>query len=188
MKAWLSTRTVIGFGWVLVGLGLLPFVGLFLWARTHDSQPISEQIVLQRGQFVSAYFDPELDGTYQVTLYWPKFPSRDTQVDLDWRIVDSQDVVIDQGAYNRELDGANIIKLTDYHPQRGMRQRIIVDVNHEVNGPAREARLEIGIPEVGLELAEGAYPLAAERAAVTTIPGIIILTMVWLWRRHFLKS
>ena len=180
----LSARTAIGVAWFLVGLGVLPLVCLLLWTYTHNSQPVSERILLQRGPFISNYFKPELDGTYQVSLNWlNKFPSRETQVDLDWEIVDSQGSVIDQGTYDSSLDGSNIVKLGEYHPQRGVRQRIIMNVHREVNGPDWETRLDIGIPEVALDVAEGAYPLAAEWAAFTTIPGIIMLVVTWFWRR-----
>jgi hypothetical protein len=189
MNRWLSASTAIGVGWFLVGAGLFPFVCLLLWGFTHNSQPVSEPILLQRGQFISSYFKPELDGTYQVSLNWlNKFPSRETQVDLDWEIVDSQGLVIDQGTYDRSLDGSNIVKLGEYHPKRGVRQRIIVNVHREVNGSDGEARLDIGIPEVTLDVAEGAYPLAVEWAAITTIPGIVMLTGIWFWRKFLPKS
>lgn len=188
MSRWFSTRTAIGAGWVLIGLGMVPIACLYLWARTHSSQPLSEQINIQRGQFVSSYFVPRLDGIYQINLYWSKFPRTETQVDLDWRIVDSQDQVIDQGTYNSALDGANIVELGEYHPQLGVRQRIIVDVHQEINGPSGEAMLQIGIPEVGLDRAEGAYPLAMGWAAITAVPGIVMLGCAWLWRRLSPKS
>jgi hypothetical protein len=189
MNRWLSTRTAAGVGWFLVGVGLLPFVCLLLWVFTRNSQPVSERILLQRGQFISRYFKPELDGAYQVSLNWlNKFPSRETQVDLDWEIVDSQGLIIDQGTYDSSLDGSNIVKLGEYHPQRGVRQRIIVNVHRDVNGPDGEARLDIGIPEVTLDVVEGAYPLAVGWAAITTIPGVVMLTAIWFWRRYSLRS
>lgn len=183
MKRWLSTKTAVGIGWFLVVLGLLPLVGLYFWAYTHHSQPISERIRLEPGQIVSPYFRPELDGTYQVTLDWPKFPNPSTQVDLDWRIVDRRNRVIDRGTYYGSPGGGNIIRLGEYHPRRGVRQRIIVNVRQAVNGPDGEARLEIGIPEVGLDVAEGAYPLAVAWAVITAIPGILLLAGIWFWRR-----
>jgi hypothetical protein len=182
MNRWLSTSTATGVGWFLIGVGLLPLGCLLAWAHTHSSEPLSVQLSLQRGQFVSPYFEPELDGTYQISLYWPKFPSRQTQVDLDWQIVDSKDVTIEQGTYDSALGGANIVGLGEYVPQRGVRQRIIVNVHQDVDGPDGEARLEIGIPEVGLERAEGAYPLVMMWAAVMTGLGVILLA-VSKWRR-----
>ena len=184
MSRWLSARTGIGTAWFLIFLGLLPIVGIQLWALTHSWQPISEQILLKRGQFVSPYFKPELDGTYQVSISWlNQFPRRETQVNLDWEIVDSQNQVIDQGTYNNSLDGANTVELGEYHPKRGVRQRIIVNVHQDVSGPDGQATLDIGIPEVGLDLYEGAYPMAVEWAAVTAIPGAIVLAVIWFWRR-----
>jgi hypothetical protein len=188
MKRWLSARTAIGVGWFLVGVGLLPFGYLLLWGSTHNSEPVSEQISLQRGQLVSPYFKPEIDGTYQISLYWLKYPNPATRVDLDWRIVDSQDVIIDQGTYNNAIRGGNIVGLGDYHPQRGVRQRIIVNVHQDVNGPDREATLEVGIPEVALDIDEGAYPLAMGWAVITTGPGIVMLAVIWFWRRFSPKS
>ena len=189
MKKWLSVRAGIGIGWSLVGVGLLPFCCLLLWAFTHNSQPVSEPIHLQRGQFISRYFKPELDGAYQVSLNWlHKFPSRETQVDLDWEIVDSQGRVIDQGTYDSSLDGSNIVKLGEYYPQRGVRQRIIVNIHRDVNGSDGEARLDIGIPEVTLDVVEGAYPLAVGWAIITTGPGILMLVAIWFWRRIAPKS
>ncbi len=189
MNRWLSARTATGVAWFLICLGPLPLVCLLLWAFTHNSQPVSEQISLRRGQFISHYFKPELDADYQVNLNWlGKFPSRQTQVDLDWKIVDSQGLVIDQGTYNGSLDGANTVKLAEYHPQRGVNQRIIVNVHRDVDGPDGEARLDIEVPEVSLDMAEGAYPLAVGWAAITTIPGIVMLAAVWFWRRFSHKS
>lgn len=184
MNRWLSTRTAIGIGWFLIGMGLLPFVCLLLWARTHNSQPVSEQISLHRGQFVSHLFKPEVDGTYQISLYWLKFPNQETRLDLDWRIVDAQGHLIDDGTCSSQIGETNIVGLGEYHPQRGVSQRIIVNVHQDVNGPDGDARLEIGVPEVALDLDEGAYPLAVGWSAITTIPGIIVLALVWLWRRH----
>ncbi len=183
MNRWLSRHNAIRVGWFLIGVGLLPSGCLLLWAYTHNSQPVSERILLQRGQFASSYFKPELDDAYQVSLSWPKkFPSRETQVDLDWEIVDSQGLVIDQGTYDSSLDGSNIVELGEYHPQRGVRQRIIVNVHREVNGPDREARLEVGVPEVGLELAEGYFPLAVEWAGVVGGIAVVIFLVLLILR------
>jgi hypothetical protein len=188
MKRWLFSRPAVGVGWLLIALGLLPFVCLYLWGLTHNSQPVSEQISLQRGQLTSPYFKPQIDGTYQISLYWLRYPSPTTRLDLDWRIVDSQDAVIDQGTYSREIGGGNIVALGEYRPKKGVRQRIVIDINQDVNGPEREATLEVGIPEVALDIDEGAYPLAMAWGAITTVPGIILLAVVWLRRRLSLKS
>jgi hypothetical protein len=183
MNRWLSTNNAIRIGWFLIGVGLLPLGCLLLWAYTHNSQPISEPIFLRRGQFVSRYFKPELNGTYQVSLSWlNKFPSRETKVDLDWEIVDSQGQVIDQGTYDSSLDGSNIVELGEYHPQQRVRQRIIVNVHREVNGPDGEARLEVGVPEVGLELAEGYFPLAIEWAGIVGGLAVVIFLVLLILR------
>lgn len=184
MRRWWSLRTAIIIAWSLIGIGVLPFICLLLWAKAHPSQAVSERVSLLRGEFVSPYFRPELDGNYQINLYWPKFPSRETQVDLDWRIVDSQGLLIDQGTYNSGLEGANIVQLGEYHPERGVRQRIILNVHRDVIGSDGEARLEIGIPEVGLDRAEGAYPLAVGWAAITAIPGALVLAVIWFLRKY----
>ena len=187
MKRWFSAKAAIGLAWSLIVLGLLPFGYLLLWGFTHNSEPVSETMSLQRGQLTSHYFKPEIDGTYQISLYWLKYPSPATRVDLDWRIVDSHNVTIDQGTYNRDIGGGNIVGLGEYRPQRGVRQRVVIDVHQDVDGPDREATLEVGIPEVALDIDEGAYPLAIEWAAFTAIPGVILLAVAWLWRRLSVK-
>lgn len=189
MNKWLTPSFGIRVAWSLICLGLLPVACLALWVLMHNSQPVSEQIVLQRGQFISRYFRPELDGTYQVSLNWLKnFPSRQTQVDLDWKILDDQGLIIEQGTYDSSLNGSNIAELGEYHPQRGARQRIIVNIHRDVSGPDAEARLDIGIPEVALDVVEGAYPIALGWAAITVGPGILMLLVIWFWRRNSHRS
>ena len=58
-------------------------------------------------------------------------------LDLDWKIVDASGTVLQQGTENTLLRGANNVNLGDYHPKRGERQKLIVDVHREIEEPEK---------------------------------------------------
>jgi hypothetical protein len=182
----LPRETIAKVAWLLIVIGLAPYVCLLLWPLTHNLEPLSVPLSLKRGEFVSPYFKTDLDDNYQIDLDWSRFPDRQTMVDLDWRIVTDTGALVQQGEYKDRTHGGNIVGLGTYRPKRGLRQRIVVNIRHDVQAPDAQARLHIGLPEVSLDLAEGYYPVAGLWAGVLAGSGLIILFVQRVWRsqRH----
>ena len=132
--------------WSLIAIGLAPYAYLVLWPLAHNLEPLSVQVSLKRGEYTSPYFTTDLDDAYQVDLSWPQSPDPQTEVDLDWRIVDIDGSVIQQGNYNNRMGRANVVGLGVYRPKRGLRQRIIVNIHHDVQGTDGNPRLQIEVP------------------------------------------
>jgi hypothetical protein len=139
----------------------------------HNLEPLSIPLPLKRGEFVSRYFKTDLDDSYQIDLYWSPFPDPKTEVDLDWKIVADTGIVIQQGTYKSRIDGANSVGLGTYRPKRGLRQRIVVNIHQDVQGSDGQPKLQIGVPEVSLDLAEGYYPLSTLWAGLFAGSGLI---------------
>jgi hypothetical protein len=159
---------------------------MFWWVNTHNAEPLSVKLALTRGEYTSPYFITDLDGAYQIELDWAGggFPDRQTMIDLDWKIVDESGTVIREGAYNDATGGANDILLGSYSPKLGQRQRIVVNIHQDAGGNSPNPRLEIGQPEVGLDLAEGFTPLAIEwTGAVAGVGVIVLIVMLIIWYR-----
>lgn len=171
-------KTVASIAWLLIILGLAPFVGLLLWPLIRHVEPLSATLPLKRGQFISRYFRTDLNEDYQVDLYWPKFPDRKTEVDLDWNVVDDTGALIQQGTYKDRTGAANTVGLGTYRSEGRRRQRIIVNIHQDVQGPDGQPTLQIGQPEVSLDIAEGYYPLAVLWAALLAGSGVITLAVL----------
>ena len=166
----------------LIVAGVAPYAYLLLWALVHNQEPLSVQLPLKRGEYISPYFRTDLDDTYQINLYWTRFPDPQTEVDLDWKIVDDTGTVIQQGVYQNRMRRANIAGLGSYRPKCGLRQRIFVNIHLDVKGPDAQPRLQIGVPELSLELAEGFSPLAFGWAVIVAGTGVIILAVLRMRR------
>lgn len=76
-------------------------------------------------------------------------PFNRTALDLDWEIEDDRGAVIQKGAYRDRIPpGGNAVTLGEYRPTRGLQQRIVLKIYHDVEG-ADDAHpvLEISLPE-----------------------------------------
>lgn len=181
-RPWHKIIAVVALSTIVIGIAPLGY--LSWWGQVHNLEPLSMPLPLKRGEYVSPYFKTDLDDTYQVDLAWDRFSPEQTATDLDWRIVDEKGTVIEQGAYNDRLSGSAI---GNYRPRRGLRQRIIVNVHQDVHGAVGQPMLEIGLPEVGLDMAEGAYPLAMLFAVTLSGSGamtFLILMVIRTFRRQ----
>lgn len=176
MKKWPWSKILAGVACllVLVGVGPLAYV---LWEGAH-AQPLSVPLSLKRGDYTSPYFRTYLSGAYQIQLEWARFPDPQTVVDLDWKIVDDSGAVIQQGAYSDRLRGANNVNLGEYRLSFGRRQRILTKVNQDVQGASANARLEIGQPEVSLDISYGILLILGWTAIVGGFGVIMLLVLL----------
>jgi hypothetical protein len=167
-------------GWLLVIAGITP--GTYILVQlgsAHNQKPLSVPVALKQGGFTSPYFTAGSSDDYQIDLTWDLIPARQTSVDLDWKIVADNGSVIEQGAFNNLLRGANTIRLGSYKPTPGQREEIVLDVHADVDQGGAHAKLEIGPPDTSSRLS-GAIPFASGWAVVVTIPGAILLLIVVL--------
>jgi hypothetical protein len=183
MKKWPWVKILFSVSCLLVLLGVAP-LAFAIWEVT-QSQPLSEPLTLKRGEYGSPYFRTYLGGDYQVQLGWLRFPDAQAMVDLDWKIVDDSGTVIQHGTYSDRLRGANNLNLGEYRPKFGLRQRIITTVHQDVQGDSANATLQIGQPEISLDMSYGFF-LFLGWAGVVGGPGVVMLCILLVRRitRH----
>jgi hypothetical protein len=158
VKKWPWTKIFFGVACLLVLVGVEPLAYMF-W-EGENAQPLSMPLPLKSSEYASPYFRTYLSGNYQIQMEWAGRPDAQAEqavVDLDWKIVDESGAVIQQGTYSELLDGANNVNLGEYRPKFGQRQRIITIVHQDVQGSRANATLEIGQPEISLDLGYGAF-------------------------------
>jgi hypothetical protein len=190
MKKWPRSNILAVVGCLLVLLGVGPLAYEF-WAVS-QSQPLLVPFSLKRGEYTSPYFRTYLGGSYQIDI--DSLPFRRTALDMDWRIVDDSGAVIQQGTYADPVgDGyrpspdsplerlGNTVLLGRYRPRFGLQQRIITSVHQDVRAASSTSRLEIGQPELSLDLSYGIFMLLGW-AAIVGGTGVIML-LVLLIRR-----
>lgn len=185
MRKWQRNRVLAGFGCLLVLLGVGPLALAIL--QLSQSQPLSVPVLLKRGEYKSAYFRTYLGGEYQIELSWLRIPPDvDADLDLDWKIVDSGGRIIQQGTHNNRLLGNDVL-LGYYKARFGQRQRIILTVRRDVEGNRAHAQLDIGQPELGLDMSYGFFILTGW-AVIVGGPGVILLCVLLILRAKRMKT
>jgi predicted small integral membrane protein len=183
VKKWPWSKILVYAACLLLLACVAPWAYLFWWENTHNPEPLSVPLSLTRGEYTSPYFITDLDGAYQIDLDWNRSSHEQNQLDLDWKIVDDSGAVVQQGAYSGLIGyPATEVRLGEYSPRRGLRQRIILRIHEGVSELGAKSRLNIGQPEVGLDLAEGYIPLAIEWTGVIAGSGVIMLLVLLIWR------
>jgi hypothetical protein len=82
----------------------------------------------------------------------------DAFLDLDWKIVDANGIMIQQGTQNTRLSWANEVNLGEYHPKRGVAQRFIVNLHRDIVEPqGSDVTLEVNSTEDPEGMAIGYY-------------------------------
>jgi hypothetical protein len=182
MKERLGNKVLLAVGCLLVVVGVGP-LAISLW-QVSQSRPLSEQILLKRGEYNSPYFRTYLSGNYQVELTWLGIPPDvDTDLDLDWKVVDSSGAVIQQGTHSGRLLGNDVI-LGYYRAGFAQRQRVILTVHQDVEGNRVRGELGVGQPELGLDISYGFHILLGW-AVVVGGPGLIIVCVALIsWAKQ----
>lgn len=155
MKGWPWRPILSGVALFLLVLGIAPIAYFFWWGNAHNLEPISIPIPLKRGEYASPFFITDLDGSYQIEIYF--LPPHRIPLELDWRIADESGVVIRSGNYSeaQQMGGNDAILDRNYRSKPGVRQRIIVNIHQDIEANAVDTRLHIGLPERGLGQAYG---------------------------------
>ncbi len=175
MKDRSRDKILLAVGCLLVVVGVGP-PAISLW-QVSQSQPLSEQVLLKRGEYKSPYFRTYLSGDYQVELTWLGIPPDvDTDLDVDCEVVDSHGVVIQHGAHSGRLLGNDVI-LGYYKAGFGQRQRVILTVHKDVEGKRVRAQLGVGQPELGLDMSYAIFILLGWAAFVGG-PGAVLLCVL----------
>lgn len=172
-------RILLAVGCLLIVVGVGP-LAISFW-QVSQSQPLSEQFLLRRGEYQSPYFRTYLDGDYQVELTWLGIPPDvDTDLDVDYEVVNSHGVVIQHGAHSSKLLGNDVI-LGYYKARFGERQRVILTVHRDVEGNRVRAELDVGQPELGLDMSYAIFILLGWAAFVGG-PGVVLLCVLAIRR------
>ncbi len=180
MKNWPWNKILVGAGWLLLVAGITP--GAYILVRlgnAHNQKPLSVPVSLKQGVFTSPYFTTDSSGDYLIDLSWDLIPARQTSVDLDWKIVSDNGSVLEQGAFNDLLRGANIITLGEYVPNPGQREQIVLNVHADVQQGGAHAKLEIGPPDNSWRFS-AAIPFAADWALFVAAPGALLLIVLMI--------
>ncbi len=172
-------RVILAVGCLLIVVGIGPFVISYL--QVAQSQPLSEQVSLKRGEYTSTYFRTYLSGDYQIELTWLGIPPDvDTDLNVDCAVVDSRGEVVQHGAHSGRLLGNDII-LGYYKARFGQRQRVILTVHQDVEGKRVRAQLGVGQPELALDYSFAIVGLLGWAAFVGG-PGVILLCVLAIRR------
>ena len=175
MKIGRGDRILVGVGCLLLLAGIGPL--LFAVWEGSQSQPLAVPFSLKRGEYTSPYFRTYLSGAYQIDI--DSLPFQRTPLDMDWKIVDDRGSVILQGTYADQDRGGNDVILTrEYRPRFGQRQRIITDVHRDVVAARSTARLEIGQPEISLDLSYGVFLILGWAGIVGGAGGILLVVLL----------
>ena len=183
MGKWSCIRILFGTACMLVILGIVPWAYILWWETAHNPEPLSMPLLLKSGEYTSPIFVTDLNDAYQIELDWDRFPNKNFQLDLDWKIVNESGTEIQQGVY-REVIGPpiNEVRLGIYRPKCGLRQRIILRIHEDVQGIGVNSKLVISNPEIGLNMAEGYIPLAIEWTSAVAGPGVVLFLVLLIIR------
>lgn len=180
VKKWPWHKILVCVGWLLVVAGITP--GTYILVRlgtSHNQKPVSVPVTLKQGEFTSPYFTADSSDDYVISVHWDLLPARQTSVDLDWKIEADNGSVIQQGTFNNQLRGANLIRLGSYKPNSGQRERIVLNVHADVNQGGAHATLEIAPPDTSWRWSE-AIPTVAGWAVFVAVPGVFLLLILAL--------
>lgn len=181
VKTWAWRKIVAAVGLSLLLLGLAPLARLCWRGVTHNPRPVSMPVPLKRGEYSSPFFKTERNEGYRIEIKWDASGTKWKALDVDWRIVDDSGALLQQGNYNYQLRG-NTAALGQHHSTRRLRQKVIIRNIQDAQGlDLAHPRLEISLPERGLEMAYGAiYPM--KLAFMVAGPGMLILLFLFIAR------
>lgn len=192
MKKWPWRKIFAILAVVLIVVGVAPLAILLWHGSTHNFQPLSMQLPLKQGEYTSPIFKTDLDESYMVQLELLDSTNRGIGLnpaailDLDWKIVGATNgELIQQGAQNSAVSLANSVNLGEYHPKRGLRQKMIIDVHQDIAEPTgSKVTLEVNSTEEPEGMAFG-FALSLRWALFVAGPGVLILLVLLFQRAQF---
>jgi hypothetical protein len=182
MKNWPWNKILVGVAFLLIVVGIVPRARLFFWSKSHNLFPLTMPLPLKSGEYASLSFKTDLRDTYEIDLSTVDYPAKEAQVDLNWKVVDDAGTTIEQGAFEGRIDSGPM-KIGQYKPKLGQRQRVIVRINRDVQGTeAVHPQLQIGLPQKNSDLCDAidilnawAFVMAGSGAALLLF--LLILRM-----------
>jgi hypothetical protein len=188
MQHWQWRRILTILACVPIVVGAAPLACVVWFASAHNFRPLAMELPLKQGAHTSAVFKTDLDENYmvQIELADPTNQAfglnENAMLHLDWRIVDADGTVIRQGTENTQLRRAIGVNLGEYHPKRGERQRLIVNLHREIEEPkGSRVTLEVNSTEDPEGMAIGAY-IAFWWACIVAGSGAILLLVLFVQR------
>ena len=188
MKSWPWGKIFFWTACFLVVLGISPLAALMWHFYAHNFQPLSMQLPLKQGTYTSAVFKTDLDESYMIQIDFldatqhSRVMNPDAVLDMDWKIVDDHDAVVAHGTQGFRLSSSSGVNLGDYHPQRGLRQRIIIDMHRDLVEPnGSSVTLEVNSTEDPEGRAFG-YGMFLRWAVLVAGPGVVVLLVLLFLR------
>jgi hypothetical protein len=151
---WTWSKRSLAVACALVPLGLAPLAYLLGWYFIGNPGPVSMRIPLQQGTYRSPWFTTRIHDLYELDLV--TIPWRHNPVDLNWQIVDTHGNTVAVGSWQDQTSGTNSVMLVRYYPRPGLRQRVIVSLQHSVAGSEPSPTISISCPEASLEFSYAA--------------------------------
>ncbi len=181
MNRWPWPKIVSRIACFTVLLGMAPLAYFYWFGFTHNPHPLLMPLPLKRGEYSSPFFKTDLNESYQIDLEWDGRIDERMHLDMTWRVVDDSGAVIQRGIYKDKLLG-NSVTLGDYEPKPGVRQKIVLRNLQDAQGmDSAHPTLEIGVPEIDLEMAYG-IAFAVRFAFMVAAPGVLTLLFLLIWR------
>lgn len=184
MKRWPWRKILMVLSGLLIVVGIGPLAYLLIYSPAHNFQPLAMKLPLTQGQVTSPEFRTDLDQRYMVQIELVGADgtvmalNRNAVLDLDWKIVGPGNRTLAQGTQNAPLGLANNVNLGEYHPRRGLRQKMIVDIHRDIAEPdGSTVTLEVNSTEDPEGRAFG-FLLFSWWACLIAGPGAIILLVL----------
>jgi hypothetical protein len=181
-RLWQKILTILGS--CLVIAGIYPFASCLWLAYAPRPEPFSMQFSLRKGEYTSPSIATSFSGPYRIDLEWPRIipVNRKIWLDLDWKIMDQKGRTVEQGSYHNWIAG-NTICLAGY--ARGYRrgQRVVLRLDHDIQGVGDSMRLKVSVDEdeILLDLSY-AWGLSIIRAGIVAGPGALLLLFLLIRR------
>lgn len=156
MTRWIGNNKLLSVAVLVLGLTVIPAISLLLWVNTHELTPLSVEVDLSQGEYRSALFTTDINDNYQIEL--DSLPYGRISFDIEWKVVSEAGVVLHRGIYKDEVSNVKGVTLGHYQSSRGLRQRLVLDIRQGVSSKGAHSKLEVGLPELGLRIAEGYSP------------------------------
>jgi hypothetical protein len=147
----------------LVLLGVAPIAWLMGWSLFGNPGPVSMPVPVRPGNYGSPWFTTRINDLYELDL--GTTPWRQNPVDLTWQIVDASGNILATGNWHDKTSGTIRITLARYLPKPGLRQRVLINIPHDVVGSEPVPTLTVYCPEAALDFSYEA-PVAIPWAIV----------------------
>jgi hypothetical protein len=118
------------------------------WSFFGNLDPVSMPVPVRPGNYSSPWFTTRINDLYELDL--GTAPWRQNPVDLTWQIIDASGNILATGNWHDKTSGTHSIILARYRPKPGLRQRVLINIPHDVAGSEPVPTLSLYCPEASL--------------------------------------